>query len=261
MISVISPALNERAFAKGWAEFVTQISDDIHVADCGSNDGTLDILRGYNISVQHHRIDSPYGWPEGKIRNALVDACKHEWILKLDIDELFGQDFVQALPRLMMSSKFFIRFPHLCFWLTPFTYRANAIARFNVWKFRSRVHLFRNDPLIRYENVGNHAPLSYRGTGKYMLRWLSEFVDIPNFHYHFLSPKTKQNENRGFERYKSSLLLGTYFGAHPAETQFYEWAYNRESEICGGENIRIFQIRPGRNVVVRDLQDIRYRAQ
>jgi glycosyltransferase involved in cell wall biosynthesis len=222
MISVIAPCLNERPFIKGWLAFAKKISSDIHVADCGSNDSSLEILEESGVNVQHHKIDSAYNWPEGKIRNSLLQSCKEEWILRLDIDELFDDDFVLNLPRMMRSRKMFIRFPHYCFWITDKTYRVNALARYTMWRFQSRIHLFRNNPLIRYKEEGNHAPLSYRGRDKHLLRFQSVKEPYPNYHYHYMREPKTQNENRFFERRKSGILLATYFGSHPIERGLYE---------------------------------------
>ncbi|HXP62705.1 MAG TPA: glycosyltransferase family 2 protein [Dongiaceae bacterium] len=69
------------ASAKGW-------SDDVHVVDSGSTDGTLDIARSAGASVHSH----PWtGW--GDQRNWALGNCglKYDWVLFLDADEQLTQ--------------------------------------------------------------------------------------------------------------------------------------------------------------------------
>ena len=65
------------ASAKGW-------TDDIHVVDSGSTDGTLDIARSAGATVHSHPWS---GW--GAQRNWALANCglKYDWVLFLDADE------------------------------------------------------------------------------------------------------------------------------------------------------------------------------
>src|SRR5437867_11942666 len=122
MISVIAPVLNEARFIRAWCECVTRFSDDIHVYDCGSTDGTLDILREYEIDVRYGNVAGDarnYMHREGDIINSLIDGCKHSWIVNLDADELVGSDFIEALPDLQRTKRIFIRLLWYHFWYSP----------------------------------------------------------------------------------------------------------------------------------------------
>lgn len=241
MVSVICPVLNEVKFIRAWCENVTKFSDDIHVFDCGSTDGTLEILREYPIHIYHNdkwaeSIERPYLWQEGQIRNELINHCKNDWVVNLDADELLGEDFRESLPSLCASHEKFIRLLQYPFWYSPNLLRAKQWRK--DWWLRFypsyQVRMFRNEPAIRYRQSGNHAPLQWRGIGRLSVRLLSKTVKIPFYHYHFIF--RKENGNRENEINQSDERLVTYFGRHPEETKFYDWFQSRQIEIPAGEN-------------------------
>lgn len=231
MVSVICPVLNEERFIRAWCENVTSFSDDIHVWDSGCTDRTIEIIKKYpQIQVHgngrfHPEISAPYVWREGEVRNRLIEFCKGDWIAILDADELFGERVREALPRLATTKKNFIRLLHLDFWYTPYLIRVRQFKR-DWWRrfypsYQTR--FFRNDPDIRYAERGNHAPLQWKGLGKYSIRLSCEtWRDVPFHHYHHIL-NDKPGQNRADEIGLSGIKLMTYFAEHPKETQYYQW--------------------------------------
>lgn len=69
-----------------------RFTDDIVVVDSGSNDGTLNLLAEHKVRV----IQSDFkGF--GAQKQLAVDACKYDWVLCLDADEVPDEHFWSAL--------------------------------------------------------------------------------------------------------------------------------------------------------------------
>lgn len=69
-------------------------SDDVHVLDSGSTDGTIDIARSLGVKVHHNPFKS-----FGQQRNWAIDniPCKHPWHFHLDADERFTPELIHEL--------------------------------------------------------------------------------------------------------------------------------------------------------------------
>ncbi len=231
MISIISAIYNERPFILAWCRNAKRISNDIHVLDMGSTDGTREVLALEGI--RYHTLTDfemltefePYvNWHEGDVMNWLMDRCKHDWVMRLDADELVFPGNVLALQS---TSAHFIRLRQLAFYYSPNTYRiAQLRGNQQPWRrfypFGSQWRMFRNDPKVRFICRDNHAYLSYRGLGKWSPRLSARYSSEVFFHYHFCQPP-KINDNRLSDWQRSGIHLSTYFGGHPEETKLYSW--------------------------------------
>ncbi|MGD9689758.1 MAG: glycosyltransferase family 2 protein [Phycisphaerales bacterium] len=73
-------------------------SDDIHVLDSGSTDGTAEIARSLGAQVHVHRFKS-----FGDQRNWAIDhiPCKHPWHFHLDADERFTPGVIREMVDLI----------------------------------------------------------------------------------------------------------------------------------------------------------------
>jgi glycosyltransferase involved in cell wall biosynthesis len=82
-VSVVILTLNEANNIKACIESCAW-SDDVHVLDSGSTDGTQALVERSGAKVWFNRFES-----FGKQRNWAIDniAMKHEWVLHLDADE------------------------------------------------------------------------------------------------------------------------------------------------------------------------------
>lgn len=76
-------------------------SDDVHVLDSGSTDGTREIAETMGASVSVNPFES-----FGKQRNWAIDniPMKHEWVFHLDADERFTPELVKAMRDLIAEN-------------------------------------------------------------------------------------------------------------------------------------------------------------
>lgn len=80
-LTVYTLTLNEARQLRDMLESV-KWADEIIVVDSFSTDGTVEIAREYGARVLSEKF---CGF--GKLRNAALDAAKHDWILSIDADE------------------------------------------------------------------------------------------------------------------------------------------------------------------------------
>ena len=127
MLTVLIPCKNERLNIKDCIESVREIADEILIADSGSTDGTLDIVRslgGCRI-IEREYVNS------ANFKNWAIPQAKHAWVLVVDADERvtpeLGAEIRAALadPRQhdayrMRRGNFFLGHPiRYCDWNTP----------------------------------------------------------------------------------------------------------------------------------------------
>jgi glycosyltransferase involved in cell wall biosynthesis len=82
--SVILLTFNSEASLRATLSSVAGLTDDIHVVDSGSSDGTLEIAREFGAKVLNHPFSN-----YGSQRNWAIDTadCRYGWQLHLDADE------------------------------------------------------------------------------------------------------------------------------------------------------------------------------
>jgi glycosyltransferase involved in cell wall biosynthesis len=99
-ISVVILTFNAEATLGATLASAGQISDDIHVVDSGSTDGTLAIAEAHGVRTVHHHFEH-----YGKQRNWAIDnlPLKHEWQLHLDADERLSPELSARLNALRGS--------------------------------------------------------------------------------------------------------------------------------------------------------------
>jgi glycosyltransferase involved in cell wall biosynthesis len=217
-ICVVAPMLNEIRFVRAWCENVTRYADEIWVMNTGATDGTLDILRQYRVNIHHWLVDSPYRWPEAKIRNCLGAFTKCDWIVYQDADELVGQDFIDAVPDLQKTRLPFVRFPQLHFWHSLKIIRVRSIRSYHDWR-----HFYPNGTKVKMyrrgctwvggdKENGCNPYLQYKNFGRWSQR-LCWYTDIPFFHLHYLYG-LKEND---LERFTLDGTFRHYDGPLPEE--------------------------------------------
>ena len=221
-LSFVCPVLNEARFIEAWIHNVVRFADEIHVVDCGSTDGTIEILRSYGIYPTRAEVAGPYQWREGRIRNSLIEISTSDYIVILDADELLPDNFRDVF--LKAPKRLFYRLGHLDFWYTPYTIRCRQLKKDYWRRFHpsTQIRVFKNTPQVRYKGDFNHPSLQWMGLGKYSSRGSFAVVPAPFYHYHHVI-FGKKGENRANERRESGIKLQTYFGEHPEETRYYSW--------------------------------------
>ena len=250
-IAVITPTYNAQYYIKGWYENIKNFADEIIVCDTGSTDDTLkylDTVTDPRLKVMHGRMDSPYEWDEGNVRNMMLDECKSKYILALDVDEMVGSDFLEFYEYILVhdnvehKDQFYIaRFTHLSFWDNMQTIRLNQlwpIFSKHEWKGETKINflldfrgfyprrmgrLFRNHPDVRYEDKGNHSMITYKNwPARFALRHpvISINPGVCFYHFHYACPQQNPIENRAHQRGKKWKTI-PFWGELPDEIKYY----------------------------------------
>ncbi len=93
-VSVVILSYNSESTIGATLASAARVSDDIHVVDSGSTDGTLGIVQASGAQLYHHPFEN-----YGAQRNWAIDnaAIRHPWELHLDADEHLSEPLVGAL--------------------------------------------------------------------------------------------------------------------------------------------------------------------
>lgn len=100
-ISVIIPCKDERPNIAECIDSVKQVADEIIVADSGSTDGTLELVkaRGDCRVLQREYVNS------ADFKNWVIPQATHHWILLLDADERATPELVEEIRRIKQSGE------------------------------------------------------------------------------------------------------------------------------------------------------------
>jgi glycosyltransferase involved in cell wall biosynthesis len=158
-LTVLIPCKNERLNIRPCIESVQPIADEIVVADSGSTDGTLSIVReiaGCRI-IEREYVNS------ANFKNWAIPQARHEWVLVVDADE-------RVTPKLADEIRALLCAPPANkdgFWIG----RQNHYLGFRIkhcgWNTDDVIRLFRRDA-GRYQERWVHAEveLERRRTGR-----------------------------------------------------------------------------------------------
>jgi glycosyltransferase involved in cell wall biosynthesis len=127
MLTVLIPCKNERLNIRECIESVRGIASEILVADSGSTDGTLEIVRGLGGCriIEREYVNS------ANFKNWAIPQAKHEWVLVVDADERVPLELAAEIRSELAGSpphdayrmrrdNFFLGHPiHYCDWNTP----------------------------------------------------------------------------------------------------------------------------------------------
>lgn len=90
---------NEERMIGRVLEKVRLLTDDIHIIDSGSTDKTIEIAESFGAQVIRQ------SWlGNGKQKRLVEQACKYEWVLDLDADELPSDDLISSIKQLLADS-------------------------------------------------------------------------------------------------------------------------------------------------------------
>ena len=155
LLTVIIPCKDERANIRSCVASVRSIAGEILVADSGSTDGTLDVVRGLGgcRTIQREYVYS------GDFKNWAIPQAIHPWILLLDADERVPAELAREIKQLLRGGP-----SQDAYW----TYRTNHFLGHRIhygdWGRDKVIRLFRRD-ISRYTGDTDHAEISVR-TGK-----------------------------------------------------------------------------------------------
>ncbi len=146
-LTVLIPCKDERRNIRACIESVRPVADEILVADSGSTDGTLAIVRriGDCRVIEREYIDS------GNFKNWAIPQAGHGWVLLVDADERVTPPLADEIRRLLAG-------PPRCdgYWIRRANHFMGHRIRFSGWQNDRVLRLFRRD-LARYDDSGDHA--------------------------------------------------------------------------------------------------------
>jgi glycosyltransferase involved in cell wall biosynthesis len=146
-LTVLIPCKDERRNIRACIESVQAIADEILIADSGSTDGTLDIVRdtgGCRI-IEREYINS------ANFKNWAIPQCKHEWVLVLDADERITPKLADEVRKTLENPS-----PEIDgYWIDRANHYLGYRIRHCGWNSDAVIRLFRRE--CRYETRWVHA--------------------------------------------------------------------------------------------------------
>ncbi|MGI8982121.1 MAG: glycosyltransferase family 2 protein [Pirellulaceae bacterium] len=149
-LTVIIPCKNERFNIRPCIESARLIADEVLVADSGSTDGTLDIIRGMGGCriVEREYVHS------GDFKNWAIPQATHDWVFILDSDERVTPAMAKEVQDILC------RGPDCDgYWVYRDNYFLGHLVRYSGWGSAKVLRLFRRD-LGRYAGDTDHAEVS-----------------------------------------------------------------------------------------------------
>lgn len=152
-LSVLITCKNERKNIRQCIESVRGIASEIIVADSGSTDGTLDIVRdigGCRIIERDYRNS-------GNFKNWAIPQCSHPWVLIVDCDERITTRLGNEIKRVLELDG-----PMDGYWLFRENHWMGHPVRHTAWGRDKVMRLFRRD-LGRYNEYTDHSEMEVAG--------------------------------------------------------------------------------------------------
>lgn len=210
-------------FVKEWLERTAALVDEIVVVDNGSTDGTLEILQQHPSVVC---IERTIGFDEGRdkiLAYERVRQRKPDWVLWLDIDEIFERGLTRKhFDRLMASpviTRFFFRRFHMI-----------DSAHFNVSPYWIKLSCWPDRVLWREQKTGYFSSASFNNgliQGIHGLQWIS------HYRIRHLGYIDKEYVERKTNIYRSidPTLEGTYTRMQHIDPIGWKWREYSESPV------------------------------
>jgi hypothetical protein len=148
----------------------------------------------FNIQLLEYKLEQPYFWPEGVIRNLAINKANFDWILNIDSDEVISDNFNQIICEYVFNNKHNIfNFKFVPFWKDLKTIRLNSVSD-NHWYGNQITRLFNRNAFAYDETMQNHSVLKIKNNNRFNLCFLE---NINLFHLHYaLFNRCKINDNR-----------------------------------------------------------------
>jgi glycosyltransferase involved in cell wall biosynthesis len=159
-VTVIIPCKNERANIRPCIESARLIADEVLVADSGSTDGTLDIVREMGGCRIIEREYVHYG----DFNNWAIPQARHEWVFILDADERITPELANEL-RTMLHGK--PRYDG--YWVARDNYFLGHHIRYSGWGSGKVIRFFLRDK-GRFVGETDHAGIDLTGRAAGQLR-------------------------------------------------------------------------------------------
>jgi glycosyltransferase involved in cell wall biosynthesis len=162
-LTVLIPCKNERLNIRPCVESARGIADEILIADSGSSDGTLEIVRemgGCRI-IEREYIDS------GNFKNWAIPQAAHPWVLIVDADERITPELAAEIKRTLATPG------HDGYRILRRNHFFGHEIKHCGWDTDDVLRLFRRD-LGRYTDYGDHADveLSTQSVGRLKAKFM-----------------------------------------------------------------------------------------
>jgi glycosyltransferase involved in cell wall biosynthesis len=140
-----------------WLSCFEKLADEIVVLDNGSTDGTYEILKAHPKVVDVIRTK---GYNEGRDKNLMYEHArmrKPDWLIWLDIDEIFEPGLTRAHFDKLMRSRIINTFSFRRFHFIDREYFAGSLYRLNYSSGHDRV-MWRENPAGYFQNIIIDSP-------------------------------------------------------------------------------------------------------
>ena len=146
-LTAIIPCKDERLNIRPCVESLRPIADEILIADSGSTDGTLEIVKdvGGCRVVEREYVHS------GDFKNWAIPQATHSWVLILDADERLTDTLATEIRQKLQAKP-----DHDGYWIYRDNFFLGHRLRFGDWGSDKVLRLFRRD-LSRYVGDTDHA--------------------------------------------------------------------------------------------------------
>ena len=151
-LTALIPCKDERRNIRACIESVQAIADEILVADSGSTDGTLEIVREIGCRViEREYVNS------ANFKNWAIPQARHEWILLVDADERVTPELAEEIRQILESPPA----DKDGFWIPRSNHYLGYPIKRCGWNSDDVIRLFRRDE------------------SRYEARWVHAEVDLP----------------------------------------------------------------------------------
>jgi len=154
-LTVIIPCKNEQANIVACIESARPVASEILVADSGSDDGTLELVRAMGDC---RLVEREYR-TSGDFKNWAIPQATHPWVMILDADERLTTELVEEINVLLKTSPRFDGY-----WIHRDNHLMGHRVRYTDWNRDRVLRLFRRDK-GRYFGNSDHGEVQL-STGK-----------------------------------------------------------------------------------------------
>jgi len=199
-VSVYIPVLNEESKIEDALKSVAW-ADEIIILDTGCTDNTINIAKKYTCTIIPYTFEG-----FGKLRNAGIDACSHDWVLSIDADERCTTQLAEEIQHTLASNH-----PNDAYWIPRLNWFMGRWIRHSGWYpdycqpklFRKNAMRYKDEDLV-------HEGWDVTGSIGYLQH------DVLHFSYQDLSDIVRKIDHYaelGAEKLKIQNKRGGFFKA------------------------------------------------